>query len=194
VYLHALHAALFLSADERDVLMALEAGIPAARVYAKPPEWRDAFPQQVRIAFDGDSVLFADEAERVYREQGLQAFHENERMKAHEPLPPGPFKPFLEALHRLQSAAGDDTGMSIRTALVTARDAPAHDRAVRTLMSWNVQVNEAFFLGGLRKAEFLEAFQPDFFFDDQLLHCDLAAPRIPTGHVAYGVANISRVR
>ena len=121
----------------------------------------------MRIAFDGDAVLFSDEAERVFQRDGLDAFTRHETAHALKPLPPGPFKPLLEALHRLQAAAGTDVPMRVRTALVTARSAPAHERAVRTLMDWNIAVDEALFLGGLDKGEFLKAFQPDFYFDDQ---------------------------
>ncbi|MGH8629226.1 MAG: 5'-nucleotidase, partial [Burkholderiales bacterium] len=103
------------------------------------------------------------------------------------PLPPGPFKPLLEALHRLQTAG---TAMRLRTALVTARSAPAHERAIRTLMDWGIAVDEALFLGGLPKGPFLQEFEPDFFFDDQLAHCESAASAGPTGHVAAGVVNL----
>jgi 5'-nucleotidase len=141
----------------------------------------------VRIAFDGDAVLFSDEAERVFQAQGLQAFQEHESTKAAQPLPGGPFKPLLAALHRLQQGA---SGMRLRTALVTARSAPAHERAIRTLMDWNIQVDEAMFLGGLPKGEFLREFEPDFFFDDQFRHVDQAARHVPAGHVAAGIANL----
>ena len=144
----------------------------------------------MRIAFDGDAVLFADEAERIYRDQGLDAFQRHEADHAQRPLPPGPFKPLLEALHRLQQA--DDHGkvpMRLRTALVTARSSPAHERAIRTLMDWNIQVDEAMFLGGLGKGEFLRKFEPDFFFDDQTRHVESAAAHVPAGHVPHGVRN-----
>jgi 5'-nucleotidase len=141
----------------------------------------------VRIAFDGDAVLFSDEAERVFQAKGLSAFQQHERAKAHLPLSAGPFKPLLAALHRLQQE-GTPT-MHIRTALVTARSAPAHERAIRTLMEWNIEVDEAMFLGGLPKGEFLREFEPDFFFDDQTGHIESAARHVPAGHVASGVAN-----
>jgi 5'-nucleotidase len=142
----------------------------------------------VRIAFDGDAVLFSDEAEQVYQREGLDAFqrHESDRVAA-QPLPAGPFKPLLEALHRLQQAASA-AAMRIRTALVTARSAPAHERAIRTLMDWHIEVDEAMFLGGLPKGEFLREFEPDFFFDDQTGHVDNAAPHVPSGHVADAAA------
>ena len=144
-------------------------------------------PQELRIAFDGDAVLFSDEAERVFQRDGLAAFQSHERDRATAPLSAGPFKPLLEALHRLQREP--EPGMRVRTALVTARSAPAHERAIRTLMDWHIDVDEAMFLGGLPKGEFLREFEPDFFFDDQTGHIENAAPHVPAGHVAAGVAN-----
>jgi 5'-nucleotidase len=186
-YLKPLHANLFLSTHLSDVRAALEAGVPAAQVYPQSAHASDAHPFEVRIAFDGDAVLFSDEAERVYQAQGLSAFQQHEIDKAALPLPDGPFKPLLVALQRLQSA-GTPT-MRIRTALVTARSAPAHERAIRTLMNWNIEVDEAMFLGGLAKGEFLREFEPDFFFDDQTGHIESAAQHVPSGHVASGIRN-----
>jgi 5'-nucleotidase len=186
-YLKPLHANLFLSAHLSDVRAALDAGVPAAQVYPQSVHASDAHPQEVRIAFDGDAVLFSDEAERVYQSQGLQAFQQHETEKAALPLPDGPFKPLLVALQRLQQAGTPQ--MRIRTALVTARSAPAHERAIRTLMNWNIEVDEAMFLGGLPKGEFLREFEPDFFFDDQTGHIESAAQHVPSGHVASGVRN-----
>jgi len=188
-YLDALHANLFLSANERDVTSALEARFPAARVVLESARAAERNADEVRIAFDGDAVLFSDEAERIFQRDGLDAFTRHEAVHALRPLPPGPFKPLLEALQRLQSAAGTDVPMRIRTALVTARSAPAHERAVRTLIDWNIAVDEAMFLGGLDKGAFLKEFEPDFFFDDQTGHCRSAATAGPTGHVASGIAN-----
>ena len=186
-YLRPLDAHLFLSANEADVRGALAAGVPAARVFPHSARAREGHPNEVRIAFDGDAVLFSDEAERVYRREGLDAFQDHEQANSQTPLAPGPFKPLLEALQRLQ-LAGSET-MRIRTALVTARSAPAHERAIRTLMDWRIEVDEAMFLGGLPKGEFLREFEPDFFFDDQTGHVDSAAAHVPAGHVAAGVAN-----
>ena len=189
-YLRPLGAHLFLSANEADVRQALSIGFPAARVMLDSTPAGDRFPGEVRIAFDGDAVLFSDEAERVFQAEGLDAFQLHESNKAQLPLPEGPFKPLLAALHRLQQAR--TARMQIRTALVTARSAPAHERAIRTLMDWQVQVDEAMFLGGLPKGEFLREFQPDFFFDDQTGHVENAAPHVPAGHVSAGVANLLR--
>ena len=186
-YLKPLHANLFLSAHLSDVRDALAAGVPAAQVYPHSARASEAHPNEVRIAFDGDAVLFSDEAERVFQAQGLSAFQQHERDKAAQPLLAGPFKPLLEALHRLQQVG--TSRMRIRTALVTARSAPAHERAIRTLMDWNIEVDEAMFLGGLAKGAFLREFEPDFFFDDQTGHVNSAAEHVPAGHVASGVSN-----
>jgi len=189
-YLDPLKANLFLSANEADVLGALEAKVPAARVYPESTQAASRHAEEVRIAFDGDAVLFSDEAERVYQREGLDAFTKHETARALQPLPPGPFKPLLEALHRLQAASGKDVPVRVRTALVTARSAPTHERAVRTLMEWNISVDEAMFLGGLDKGEFLKAFEPDFYFDDQRGHVDSARLHVAAGHVPFGVANL----
>ena len=186
-YLRPLGAHLFLSANVEDVAQALRLGYPAAHVFTGSAQASDAHPGELRIAFDGDAVLFSDEAERVYQAEGLAAFQRHELDKATQPLPDGPFKPLLAALHRLQQAGA--TGMRIRTALVTARSAPAHERAIQTLMSWNIAVHEAMFLGGLEKGPFLREFEPDFFFDDQTGHVTSAARHVPAGHVSSGIAN-----
>lgn len=186
-YLKPLRANLFLSTHLSDVRAALSAGVPAAQAYPLSVHASDAHPFEVRIAFDGDAVLFSDEAERVYQSHGLSAFQQHEQDKVAQPLPDGPFKPLLVALHRLQQAASPQ--MRIRTALVTARSAPAHERAIRTLMNWNIEVDEAMFLGGLDKGEFLREFEPDFFFDDQTGHIESAARHVPAGHVVSGVRN-----
>ncbi len=186
-YLKPLNANLFLSTNEPDVRSALDAGVPAARVYPHSKRASLAHPCEVRIAFDGDAVLFSDEAEKIFQHGGLDAFQAHERDRAASPLAAGPFKPLLEALQRLQHAAS--SRMRLRTALVTARSAPAHERAIRTLMDWNIEVDEAMFLGGLPKGEFLREFEPDFFFDDQTGHIENAVLHVPAGHVASGISN-----
>ncbi|CAM3926486.1 5'-nucleotidase [Roseateles saccharophilus] len=183
-YLRPLSAQLFLSTNEADVRSALAAGVAAARVMPLSRQASAEHPGELRIAFDGDAVLFSDEAEQVYQRDGLAAFREHESERARQPLPAGPFKPVLEALQRLQH----EPGMRIRTALVTARSAPAHERAIRTLMDWRIEVDEAMFLGGLAKGEFLREFEPDFFFDDQAGHVESAAAHVPAGQVAAGIA------
>ncbi len=192
-YLRPLKANLFLSMNEPDVRSALDAGVPAARVLPHAARGGDGHPAEVRIAFDGDAVLFSDEAEQVYQRGGLDAFQLHEVERATKPLPAGPFKPLLLALHALQQpiegGGASSSKMKIRTALVTARSAPAHERAIRTLMGWGIEVDEAMFLGGLPKGAFLREFEPDFFFDDQTGHVENAAPHVPSGHVAAGISN-----
>ena len=188
-YLHPLKASLFLSANTDDVEQALRLGCPAAHVYPFAlPETESQQGNELRIAFDGDAVLFSDEAERIYQKEGLVAFVDHEKKHAATPLSPGPFKPFLEALVRLREKV-TQTDLTIRTALVTARSAPAHERAIRTLKSWNIEIDEAMFLGGLKKTDFLAAFSPDFFFDDQTRNCQDALSVSPTGHVRSGITN-----
>jgi len=184
-YVPAFGAHLFLSADTDDVRRALEDGYAAATIF--PTVFRNE-TDQLRIAFDGDAVVFSDEAERIYQASGLAAFARSERASAATPLPGGPFKEFLAALHRIQSDFPEDRS-PIRTALVTARSAPAHERVIRTLRAWNIRIDEALFLGGLDKGEFLRAFGADIFFDDQTRHVESAAQHVPAGHVPHGIAN-----
>lgn len=187
-YVAAFGADLFLSANAEDVRMALAAGHAAATIVSGRRRASEA--GQLRIAFDGDAVLFSDDAERIYQEQGLMAFTAHEAMEAHNPLPGGPFRNFLSTLHYLQALFPAESA-PIRTALVTARSAPAHERVVRTLRAWGVRIDEALFLGGRDKGPFLGAFGADIFFDDQQRHCDSASQHVATGHVPHGVANSS---
>ena len=143
---------------------------------------------QCKELFDGDAVLFSDESEQIYQSRGLKAFADNEMAEAKTPLSGGPFKDFLRVLQQLQNLFdGDDS--PIRTALVTARAAPAHERVVRTLRAWGIRIDEALFLGGMDKGEFLDAFGADIYFDDQLGHCESASEHVPTGHVPHGIVN-----
>ncbi len=185
-YMEALGADLFLSTHDEDVRQTLAAGFAAARILPGCP--RASGSGQLRIAFDGDAVLFSDEAERVFQEQGLAAFAARERAAAREPLSGGPFKRLLKALHELQSAYPIDAN-PIRTALVTARSAPAHKRVILTLRHWGIRIDEALFLGGRDKGPFLAAFGADIFFDDQSVHCESAREHVATGHVLHGVRN-----
>tara|TARA_R110002072_G_scaffold7773_2_gene41466 strand:+ start:958 stop:1896 length:939 start_codon:yes stop_codon:yes gene_type:complete len=178
---------LFLSTNANDVREALQNGSAAASIL---PSKRQKLPtgDSLKFAFDGDAVLFSDEAERIYQEQGLAAFAKNESAAANTPLAGGPFKPFLAALHDLQSEF--PRGQSpIRTALVTARSAPAHERVIKTLRDWNIRLDESLFLGGMKKSEFLKAYDADVFFDDQAEHCAHASEVVATGHVLHGVTN-----
>jgi len=190
-YLRSLHANLFLSANEQDVRETILAGFPAALVYPQSVKIAQSNPHEIRIAFDGDAVLFSDESEKIFQSKGLDAFVKHETHLAKTPLPPGPFKPLLEALHQLQNS-NPQSPMRIRTALVTARSAPTHERDIRTLMSWGIDIDEAMFLGGLNKSDFLREFAPDFFFDDQTGHCESAAEVAPTGQVISGITNETR--
>ena len=185
-YIASFGAHLFLSANPEDVRGALDAGIAAATIL---PSGSEEFRSgQLRIAFDGDAVIFSDEAERIYVEGGLDAFNQNETGSSEKPLPGGPFKPFLAALHDIQSDFPVKSS-PIRTALITARGAPAHERVIKTLRSWGIRIDEALFLGGKEKGAFLKSFGADIFFDDQIRHCDSAAEYVATGHVPYGVKN-----
>jgi 5'-nucleotidase len=185
-YISAFNSHLFLSMDGADVRHALEQGVAAATILPSAPQ--AASDTQVKFAFDGDAVLFSDEAERIYKSQGLEAFARSEKQSANEPLSGGPFKPFLAALQQLQMEfpAGE---APIRTCLVTARSAPAHERVVKTLRNWNIRIDESLFLGGMEKGVFLKAFDADVFFDDQEAHCHSARQHVATGHVPHGVAN-----
>ncbi len=172
---------LFLSKKADDVRQARDEGLPAALLLDGGRSQADS-QQELRIAFDGDAVLFSDEAERVYQEKGIRGFHDHEKKKADTPLPPGPLSGFLEALHALQNEFSSDP-CPIRTALVTARGAPAHERVIYTLRQWQIRLDEALFLGGDNKDDFLKAFGADIFFDDKLENCESAAPHTPAGQV-----------
>ncbi|HFD12693.1 MAG TPA: 5'-nucleotidase [Crenotrichaceae bacterium] len=185
-YVPAFGAHLFLSADSEDVKNALDAGYAAATILGRTSETNQS--KQLRIAFDGDAVLFSDESERVYKQHGLSAFTKNEQKQAKTPLTGGPFKPFLSALQAIQGQFEPDQS-PIRTALVTARAAPAHERVVRTFRTWGIRIDEAMFLGGMDKTAFLRAFGADIFFDDQKHWCESASEHIATGHVPHGIAN-----
>jgi 5'-nucleotidase len=185
-YMKAYGADLLLSTNAGDVRKALEKGYAAATILPGSASSPDS--GQLRIAFDGDAVIFGDEAERVFQEQGLEAFSDNERQSAGQPLSGGPFKPVLEALHKIQSAYPIDDN-PIRTALVTARSAPAHKRVVLTLREWEIRIDEALFLGGRSKGEFLKTFGADIFFDDQQVHIESAKAHVTSAHVPSGITN-----
>jgi 5'-nucleotidase len=186
-YIRPFGADLFLSANPDSVRRALENGVAAATIL--PSKAQRQRSDQLRIAFDGDAVIFGDESERVSREQGVEAFGRHERERAREPLSGGPFRGFLDALHRLQAAFPAGEASPIRTALVTARSAPAHERVIRTLRDWDVRLDEALFLGGRPKGPFLDAFGADIFFDDSQHNIDSARDHVAAGHVPHGVAN-----
>jgi len=185
-YIQPFGAQLFLSTHVEDVRNALSAGVAAATIL--PSKAADITHDQLRIAFDGDAVIFGDESERISQEQGMEAFAKNEREQALTPLSGGPFRAFLSALHEIQSAFPPEQS-PIRTALVTARSAPAHKRVILTLRQWGVRLDEALFLGGRDKGPFLQAFGADIFFDDSHHNVESARLHVATGHVPHGVSN-----
>ena len=185
-YISAFKSHLFLSTDGADVRQALESGVAAATIL--PSEKSLTSNEKLKIAFDGDAVLFSDDSEKIFKNKGLAAFTENEKQAANEPLSGGPFKPILAALQQIQVAFPPGES-PLRTCLVTARAAPAHERVVRTLRAWNIRIDESLFLGGLSKGEFLRAFDADVFFDDQEGHCESARNHVATGHVPHGISN-----
>lgn len=169
-YLESFSANLFLSANETQVLKALKLGYPAAKVWPgfsnRKGEAIDHGEDMVRIAFDGDAVLFGDETDRVFEKKGLRAAQRYEELLEHTPLRPGPLKGFLVALNQVQQRFPRDR-CPIRTALITARSTFLLKRPVRTFRAWKVRVDEAFFLGGMKKQKVLEVFKPHIFFDDK---------------------------
>lgn len=185
-YLGSFKTDLFLSADEKDVQEAINANIAAGIICAHEDLPIDPKQEikQIRIAFDGDAVILSDESEAIYQREGLAAFAEHERQNAQKPLPEGPFAKFLKTISFVQRQFSEDT-MPIRTALVTARNAPAHERVIRTLRAWNVRIDEAFFLGGIQKSEILKAFGANIFFDDQSVHTEPASKLVPAARVPY---------
>ncbi|MBE8189376.1 MAG: 5'-nucleotidase [Candidatus Thioglobus sp.] len=183
----AFAADLFLSSNYKDVQKTLQSGFAAASIVGSGS--KNAHPTQLRIAFDGDAVIFSDESERIYQQQGLEAFTKNEQSSADIELKAGPFKYFLKSLHKIQSAF-PEADNPIRTALVTARSAPSHKRVIHTMRKWGIRIDESFFLGGLDKGIFLKEFGADIFFDDQHQHCKSASKYVPTGHVPNGITNL----
>ncbi len=185
-YISPFNCHLFLSTDAEDVERALENGVAAATLLVAKKDKTQS--DQLRFAFDGDAVLFSDEAEQIYKNQGLEEFAKSEQAAARTPLSGGPFKSFLAALQGLQKEFSRED-CPIRTALVTARSAPAHERVILTLRAWDVRIDESLFLGGLDKSAFLRAYGADVFFDDQPSHCEAAKSHVSTGHVPHGIAN-----
>ena len=186
-YLDAFDVDLFLTTDETDAQTVIDSGECAAAVLSVPPDRTPiATDGEVRIALDGDAVLFSEESEIVYKKEGLEQFHEREESLQDEPLPGGPYEDFLKSLAQMQDRLPTRVEYSpVRLALVTSRDSPAELRVIKTLRDWGVYVDLAFFLGGVDKGPVLEAFNPHIFFDDQGVHVEAAADRVPTGKVLY---------
>ena len=183
-YLHAFETDLFLSAYRPDVQQAIDSGIAAGMILTgSTPEL--APKGQIRIAFDGDAVLFSSDSERVFQRGGLEAFSDYEARKADIPMEEGPFAKFLKTIAHIQARFTDQDSSPIRTALVTSRGAPAHERAIKTLRQWGVRVDEAFFLGGVSKRDVLSAFGAHIFFDDQMVHAEGASDLVPSAVVPY---------
>ncbi|MGR6542099.1 5'-nucleotidase [Paenibacillus tundrae] len=178
-YLEAFKVDLFLSADNTDVQGAIDAGIAAGLVYESDSSYEEVKTDTIRIAFDGDAVLFSDEAEMIYQASGIDAFKEHEKINAGIPLPEGPFANMLKHISFIQKQFPANEN-PIRTALVTARNSPAHERVILTLRSWGVRIDEAFFLGGINKGNILKAFGAQIFFDDQETHLDNTAELVPS--------------
>jgi 5'-nucleotidase len=194
VYMNALNACLFLSANEDDVKRAVQRGLPAGRVF--PTEFLDNQDEkELRIAFDFDGILADDTAEAFFQREGLERYLASEQEQADDPLVPGPLHRFLTEISVLQERelkrkeADPTYEPRIRVAIITARNAPAHERVVKSLRKWGIQVDEAFFLGGIEKRRILEEFKPHIFFDDQLRHVEGAARVSPSVHVPFGVSN-----
>jgi len=190
-YLESFDASLFLSADARSVRDAIENGFAAGRVLHSTFK-DDLKDRELRIAFDFDGVLAGDESEQIYKLKGIKAFHKHEHTKARRPMAQGPLYRLMKKLAHIQKIKARERkagGLKIRTAIVTARSAPAHHRLVTTLRAWGFDVNEALFLGGLEKARCLAAFRPHIFFDDQSRHLSAVAPCV---HVPFGISNAGR--
>ena len=183
-YLKAFKVDLFLSADDEDVINAIENGVAAAKILPSHQDVHNSLGDQVRIAFDGDAVLFSEESELIYKEQGLDAFMAHEHKNVNNPMKKGPFAKLLLTIASIQSKFKDEDS-PIRTALVTARSAPTHERVIKTLNVWGVRIDEAFFLGGSEKYEILEAFGADIFFDDQDIHLELSSSVVPSAKVIH---------
>lgn len=185
-YLKAFRTDLFLSANAPDVKQAIDNGVAAGMILTGRSQCgQNQEIDQIRVAFDGDAVLFSAESERVFKQQGLDAFIAHEASHADMPLPKGPFANFLMTLSRIQNMYRHRDRGPIRTALVTSRSAPAHERAIRTLREWDVRVDEAFFLGGVSKTDILASFGAHIFFDDQHVHAAPASSVVPSAVVPY---------
>ncbi|MFD8982419.1 5'-nucleotidase [Streptomyces sp. NPDC059564] len=193
-FMPALNMSLFLSANGSDVREAVADGLPAGHVL-KTERVDDDTDQELRIAFDFDGVLAGDSSERIYRTAGIDGFRAHEVLNAATPHDPGPLKDFLAGINRIQRREEEERRKDpayqprLRVSLVTARDAPAHERAVRSLKQWGLRVNDAFFLGGIDKAAVMSALDPHIFFDDQVSHLTGTAPATPSVHVPFGVVN-----
>jgi 5'-nucleotidase len=185
-YLRPYNVSLFLSRNEDDVREAIGLGVAAGLLY-NPPENFESEMNQLRIAFDGDAVIFSDESEKIYQTKGLEGFIEHETQNVNNPLPEGPFAPFLKLISKIQKDRENISELDgippIRTALVTARNSPAHKRVIYTLRAWGIKIDQMFFLGGISKDQVLKEFRPHIFFDDQDVHVGPASHHVPSARV-----------
>jgi 5'-nucleotidase len=193
-YLDAFNASLFLSGNPNDVKEAVEHALPAGCIY--PTDFIDnESDEELRLAFDFDGVIADDSAETIFQKGKLDSFHDHEKQNAGEPLPPGPLSRFFTEISKLQrreigkSQLDKDYKPKIRVAIVTARNAPAHERVITTLRKLDIRVDESFFLGGIDKGRVLGIFKPHIFFDDQVGHIEGVARTVPSVHVPFGIAN-----
>ena len=196
-YLPAFNASLFLSANPRDVRKAIDSGYPAG-VVLHSKVYDDTDDTDLRVAFDFDGVIADDEAESVYKKNNnLSEFQAHETAHQETPHQPGPladlFKKlsFMQKLELKQLNENPEYKKILKIAIVTARNAPAHERVVTTLKAWGVSVDEAFFLGGMQKSRILTILRPHMFFDDQISHLESPARDIPMVHIPFGIANRS---
>jgi 5'-nucleotidase len=186
-YLEAFDVDLFLTTNTKDAQKVRDSNTCAVALVKEPPTDIEKIPQgQVRIAFDGDAVIFDESSEIVYKAEGIEKFYKNEDSKQNEPMIEGPYASLLRKIARLQDRLPFSIEYSpIRIAIVTARNAPAEMRVIKTLRAWGVYVDEVFFLGGIDKSKILRAFKAHIFFDDQDIHLDKTSSYIPSGKVPY---------
>ena len=179
-YAKSFGAHLFLSTEASDCRSSMKSGVASARIFPSSVPFSE--DETLKVAFDGDSVIFSEDSQSIYDKYGIKAFEKNEKSLAKLPLTGGPFKSFLFELHKLQKKFLP-SNCPIKIALVTARSAPTHERVIRTLREWGIRIDECLFLGGLEKGSFLKVFDADIFFDDQIENCSSASTFVPTAHV-----------
>ncbi|OAT41095.1 5'-nucleotidase [Hafnia paralvei ATCC 29927] len=199
IYIPAFNIELFLSANQQDVKQAILAGYPAGQILEGDTK-DDALDLELRIAFDFDGVIADDEAEGIYKNSGqLADFHNHEAEYVDTPHNPGPLKDFLQRVSDIQKLeaekAKDDQTYKpiINISIVTARNAPSHKRVINTMRTWDISVNEAFFMGGVEKSKVLNILKPHIFFDDQKLHLQPSSSILPSVHIPFGVANETKI-
>ncbi len=185
-YMEAFDVDLFLSMEENEVQKVIDSGVTSAALIYDPPVGFEAETSTVRIAFDADAVLFSDESELIYKSQGIEAFHANEKANQHKAMAEGPHAKLLKMLSAIQKKMQTGVELSpLRIAIVTARNSPSHMRVINTMREWDVYVDEAFFLGGISKDKILHAFKAHIFFDDQDAHLKPAMKLVPSARVPY---------